>query len=148
MRQLVFLIIAILQRYENAQVMRPSNDANICSGKLRTQLIVSPCDDSLLRAVDVEGGNGRVVGGLFGEVGDFDDLVAGNAGSTARRLGIVGMFEGRLCVFDLPCTLYKSAWSSWAYTIGLMHTLKNSPSVELYGLHGLPLTYFCRPSVP
>lgn len=25
-------------------------------------------------------------------------------------------------------------------------TLKNSPSVELYGLQGLPLTYFCTVS--
>jgi hypothetical protein len=30
--------------------------------------------------------------------------------------------------------------------VGPQRTLKNSPSVELYGLQGLPLTYFWSPS--
>ena len=80
MCELVLLIIPILEVDEDAQVMRSCDHAHARASKLRTQLVVPLCTDTLLRAVDVEGRNGRVVGGLFGEVGDSDSLaVAGHA---------------------------------------------------------------------
>jgi hypothetical protein len=78
--ELVLLVVPVLQIDEDAQVVCSSDHAHACSSELRAQLVVSPRADALLRAVDVEGGNGRVVGGLFGEVRDGDSLaVAGHA---------------------------------------------------------------------
>lgn len=45
-------------------------------------------------------------------------------------------------VFDLPVTLTIRSLSAAMYAREASHTRKNSPSVELYGLHGFPLTYF------
>ena len=80
MCELVLFVVSVLQRDEDAQVVRSSDNAHACTGELCAQLVVSLRADTLLRAVDVECGNRRVVGGLFGEVRDGNSLaVAGHA---------------------------------------------------------------------
>lgn len=74
MCELVLFIVPVLQGDEDAQVVRSGNHAHACASELGAQLVVSLCADALLRAVNVEGGHGRMVGGLFGEVGDCDSL--------------------------------------------------------------------------
>lgn len=141
MCELVLFVVSVLQRDEDAQVVRSSDNAHACTGELCAQLVVSLRADTLLRAVDVECGNRRVVGGLFGEVRDRDGFaVAGDAVCAARR-SRGRCLHGRMCVLDFPVTLPTSVCCRPAFD--MVHTLKNSPSVELYGLHGLPLTYFC-----
>jgi hypothetical protein len=82
-----------------------------------------------------------VVGGLFGEVRDLDLLaVARSAHAAAGRCRGGVVFERRRSVIDFPVTLRISVHV--LFQVGDRPTLKNSPSVELYGLHGLPLTYF------
>jgi hypothetical protein len=108
MCELVLLIIPVLEVDEDAQVMRSCDNTHARASKLRAQLVVPLCTDTLLRAVDVEGGNGRVVGGLFGEVGDSDSLaVAGHAVGAARG-SRVRCLQGGVRVFDLPVTLRVS----------------------------------------
>lgn len=67
-RQLVLLIVSILQRDEDAQVVCASNYSHACAGEFRAQLVVTLGTNALLRAVDVEGGDGRVMRGLFGKI--------------------------------------------------------------------------------
>lgn len=88
--------------------MCSSNDAYACTGEFGANLIVSSGTDTLLGAVDVEGGNGRVVGGLLGEVGDGDGFgFAGDASGGARGLG-GWCCEGRMRVIDFPVALRAS----------------------------------------
>lgn len=109
MRQLILLIIPVLQRNVNTQIMSTRSHSNTRASKFCAQLIVSSSVNSLFGTVNVECGNWRVMGGLFGEVGDFNGLgVAGYAGGTARGCGVGGMFESRLSIFDGPITLAKS----------------------------------------
>lgn len=56
--------------------MCPSNNADVCSREFRTELVETPSGDALLRTVDIESRNGRVVGGLFCKVGELYTLVA------------------------------------------------------------------------
>lgn len=108
MCELVLLIIPVLEVDEDSQVMRSCDHTHARASKLRAQLVVPLCTDTLLRAVDVEGGNGRVVGCLFGEVGDSDSLaVAGHAVGAARG-SRVRCLQGGVRVFDLPVTLQVS----------------------------------------
>ena len=108
MCELVFLIISLLEGDEDAQVVLPRCHFDTGTGEFGRYLVKSPGSDTLLRAVDVEGGNGRVVGGLFGEVGDSDSLaVAGHAVGAARG-SRVRCLQGGVRVFDLPVTLQVS----------------------------------------
>ncbi len=77
MRELVLLIVPIPQRDEDAEVVCARGDSDARSGKLCAELIETAGDDALLGTVDVEGGHGRMVGGLLGEVGDLDGLARG-----------------------------------------------------------------------
>ena len=106
MCELVLLIVAVVQRNEDAQIMSTSNHANVGPRELRAYLIEAPGGDALLRAVDVECGDRRVVGGLFGEVRDLDFLPIARRARAAgggRRSGVV--FQRRRCVVDFPVTL-------------------------------------------
>jgi hypothetical protein len=112
MCELVFLVAPVLQANEDAQIVRSSHHTHACTSKLRAQLIVASCSNALLGTVDVEGGNGRVMGRLFGEVGDGDGLAitfeaVGGAGGCRP-----GCLEGGMDVFDLPVTLRSSATGS------------------------------------
>jgi hypothetical protein len=100
--ELVLFIVPVLQGDEDAQVVCSGNNAHACAGKLCAKLVIAAGNDTLLGAVDVEGGYGRVVRGLLGEVGDGDLLgVAGDAVGAARgRRG--GRLEGLEVVVDLP----------------------------------------------
>lgn len=128
MRELILLVIPVLQVDEDTQVVCSSDHAHASSSELRAQLVVSPRADALLGAVDVEGRNGRVVRGLFGEIRDRDSLaIAGHAVGAARGCR-VWCLQGRVRVFDFPITLRLLAQIE---SILEEHTLKNSPSVEL-----------------
>jgi hypothetical protein len=59
--QLVLLVIPVLERDEDAEIVRAGHHAHACSGELCAQLVVAPRADALLGAVHVEGGNGGVV---------------------------------------------------------------------------------------
>jgi hypothetical protein len=108
MSQLVLFVVPVLQRDEDAEVVCASHHAYACSGELGTELVVAPCADAFLGALDVEGGDGWVVGGLFGEVRDRHrlpvsrDAVGAARGRRSRRL------QSRMGVFDLPVTLQES----------------------------------------
>ena len=129
MGQLVLLVVPVLQGDEDAQIVCSSDDAHARAGELGAELVIASCADAFLRAVDVEGGDGRVVGGLFGEVRDGDGLVVASDAVGAARGCRGGRLERAVAVFDLPVTLQESV------TVGrgcrIARTLKNSPSVEL-----------------
>jgi len=61
MRQLVFFIITAVECYEDAQVVRSGNNTNVCSGELGAKLIKTTGGYSLGRAVNVKGGDWRVM---------------------------------------------------------------------------------------
>jgi hypothetical protein len=106
--QLVLFVVSVLQRDEDAEVVRASHHAHACSGKLGTELVVAPCADAFLRALNVESRDRRVVRGLLGQVRDGHrlpvsrDAVGAARGRRSRRL------QGRMAVFDLPVTLQES----------------------------------------
>jgi hypothetical protein len=68
MCELILFVVPVLQGNEDAQIVRSSDDAHTCASKLCAQLVVSFRTNAFLGAVDVEGGNGRMMGGLFGEI--------------------------------------------------------------------------------
>lgn len=107
MRQLILLIIAILQRNENAQIMRARYHTDTRAGELCAQLVETPRHDALFGTINVESRNRWVVRCLLCEVRDFDDfvVVAGGAGCAAGGRGAAVVFYGRRCVFDFPVTL-------------------------------------------
>jgi hypothetical protein len=146
MRELILLIVALLECNEDAQVVGAGNDADARTSELGAQLVKAPGRNALFGAIDVKSGNGRVVGGLLSKVGDLDELVARGAHGAARGRRVWSVFDGRRSIFDLPGTLRKLV--DVGATAEDERTLKNSPKVELYGLHGLPLTYFCAPISP
>jgi hypothetical protein len=103
--QLILLVVSVLQRYEDAEVVCSRNHAHAGSGELRAQLVVASCAYAFLGTVDVKSGDGRVVGGLFGEVRDGNGLrVASNAVGAARRCRGGGL-ERRVGGLYLPVTL-------------------------------------------
>jgi hypothetical protein len=102
MGELVLLVVAVLQGDEDAQVVCAGNDADVGAGEFCAQLIEAAGDDTLGGAVDVEGGDGRMVRRLLGEVRNFDQLVTSKAGGGAGGLRIGRVLEWRLRVFDLP----------------------------------------------
>lgn len=112
MCQLVLFVVPVLQRDENAQVVRSCHNPHTGASKLCAQLVISSCADASLRAVDVKGGNGRMVGGLFGEVRDCDSLaVAGHAIGAAGRSRGWCLHDG-MCVFNFPVALEELACHS------------------------------------
>lgn len=68
MCQLVLLVVALLQCDEDAQVVSARNDANACASEFGAELVESFGLDTLLRAVDIEGGDRRVMRRLLGEI--------------------------------------------------------------------------------
>ena len=61
MRQLVLLVISVMQRYENAQVVCSGNNTNVGTRELCAELIEASRGYALLGAIDVEGRHWRVV---------------------------------------------------------------------------------------
>ena len=129
MSELVLLIASVLQGDEDTQVVRSSHHSYTCTCELGAQLIITARTDALLGAVDIEGGDGRVVGGLLGEVGDGDGLAIAFDAVGGARGSRVGGLEGGVGVFDLPVALRESVTSSCNFR--RKRTLKNSPKVEL-----------------
>lgn len=83
--QLVFLVVSVLERNEDAEIVCSSHNAHTGSGELGAKLVVSSRAHAFLWTVDVEGRDRRVVGSLFGKVGDGHRLaVASNAVGAAR----------------------------------------------------------------
>lgn len=66
--------------------MCSGNNADVGSREFRTKLVEPPSGDALLWAIDIEGGNGRMMGGLFCEVGESNTLVASDTAGATRRL--------------------------------------------------------------
>ena len=125
-------------------------DADARAGEFGADLIKPPGRDTGLRAMDVEGGDGRMMGGLLREIrkpylprGPALDRRGGSVGCTVS--GRVYRWSG---ILHFPVTLqfvrHISDDSPIDQAAAPPPTLKNSPSVELYGLQGLPLMYFCR----
>jgi hypothetical protein len=112
MCKLVFFVTPVLQGDEDAQVVRSGHNAHACTRELRAQLIVASCSNALLRTVDVEGRNGRVMGRLLGEVGDGDGLAIAFEAVGGARGGRVRRLEGGVGIFDLPVTLQVSVFCS------------------------------------
>lgn len=66
--QLVGLVVPLLQRYENAQVVLSRADLDGGTGELGADLIKPASMKALVRAVDIKGTNWRMVGSLLSEV--------------------------------------------------------------------------------
>ena len=156
MTQPVLFIVPLLDVDKNPQVMLTRYHADARTGEFSTDLIKTPSRHSAFGAVDIESGHWRVVRCLFGQVAYLDrfsaTIISGGASSCVVWIGGNGYFGGS--VLNLPATLKISEEKELATdmkrikrtnqikSIGL--TRKNSPNVELYGLHGLPLIYFCN----
>lgn len=84
----VLLIVPVLQRYIDAQVVVSWHHADASTGELRAELVVAPRDDSLSRTLDKICGNWRVMGGLFGDVDYFERAtrLRCDTGGAASRL--------------------------------------------------------------
>ena len=74
MCKLILFIVSVLQSNENAQIMRSSHNTYASTCEFGAYLVVTLRTNAFFRAIDVESGNRRVVGGLFGKVGDGDEL--------------------------------------------------------------------------
>jgi hypothetical protein len=109
--ELVLLVVAVLQGDEDAQVVGTGDDADVGARELCAQLVEAAGNDALGGAVNVEGGDGRVVRRLLGQVRDLDGLVGGDAGGGARGLGAGRVLERRLRVLDLPVAAEELAQS-------------------------------------
>jgi hypothetical protein len=131
----ICLVAPVVQSDIDAFVVNARGDADAGAGELCADLIEATCRDGLLRAVDVVGRDGGMMRGLFGEVRNLD-LVTGSFG-----LDLVAL-EDRHIVFSLPLTLDRRQKQNMMCDTTIRRTLKNSPREELYGLQGLPLTYF------
>ena len=149
--QLVLFIIPLLDVDKNPQVMFTRYHADARTGEFSTDLIKTPSRHSAFGAVDIESGHWRVVRCLFGQVAYLDrfsaTIISGGASSCVVWIGGNGYFGGS--VLNLPATLKISKEDKVSHIYETNHrhiglTRKNSPSVELYGLHGLPLIYFCN----
>jgi hypothetical protein len=100
--QLVFLIISLLDVNKDSEVVLAGADTNAGACELGADLIESPRGDSPLGAVNVEGRDWGMMGGLFGEVADFDFFVAvlDAGGADAGEV----LFFGDV-VIDIPTAL-------------------------------------------
>lgn len=130
MCKLVFLIIPVFQGNEDSQVVGSSHDTHTRTSELCAQLIVASCTDTLLRTIDVKGRNRGMMRRLLGKVGYCHSLAvafgaAGGAGGCR-----VGRLQGKVGVFNFPVTLRELA-SQLRTELLQLHTLKNSPKVEL-----------------
>lgn len=67
-RKLILLVVPSVQIDEDALVVDARNDLDAGAGEFGAQLVKAIGRDALFGAVDVEGGDGRVVRGLFSEV--------------------------------------------------------------------------------
>jgi len=172
MRKLVRLIVPLCKRDKDAKIMLPRSNLNARPGKLSRQLIKAPSRQPLLRTIDEECGYGRMVRSLFREIRNLDllprfggrNVYIGDLGDTRRRSmartrlrgfdrggGTASRARNRLdrryqrsIILDFPITLCGHQYPFPHPTIFAHRSLtrKNSPSVELYGLHGFPFTYF------
>lgn len=98
-----------MEGYVDALVVDAWDDADGGAGEFGGELVEAARRDALVGAVDVVGGDGRVVGGLLGEVGDADSLVLGAVafGGYGGLLEVLLDFfalEARFVVFHFPVT--------------------------------------------
>ena len=61
MRELVFFVIPIVQFDKDALVVDTGYDLDACSCEFGAELIEAVCRDTFLRAIHVEGRDGRMV---------------------------------------------------------------------------------------
>lgn len=85
---------------------------------------------------------------MFGEIQHFGDGVAVVSFDSRPIRLLLSSLDYWLCqLLDIPVSLLKKG-KGWLAELRFhkfnsgRRTLKNSPRAELYGLHGLPLTYF------
>ena len=83
--QLVFLVVALLDIDKNSEVVLTRAHANAGAGELGADLIEPARRDASLGAVDIEGRDWRVVGGLFCQIAHLDVLVPVRHGGGAVR---------------------------------------------------------------
>lgn len=110
MSQLIFLVVALFQCNENTKIVRSRNHTDAGASELCTQLIESSSADALLRAIDIEGRDGWMVGCLFGEVRDLDKLVPCNTSSATGGCRAGTVLKRWLSIFNLPITLLVSVY--------------------------------------
>lgn len=86
MRQLVFLVVAVLECDKDSKVVCTRYYTDASASKLGTELIEASRSYTLLGAIDIECRDRWVVRGLLRKVRDFDNSVlAGGTCGTARR---------------------------------------------------------------
>lgn len=149
MGQLVLFVVSLVDVDKDAEVMLTRRNPDARASELGTNLIEPTSRNSSFRAVYVEGRNWWMVRCLLGQVAYLDHIPV--AVSISGR-GAVGCSRRRLSgyswrsILNLPTTLGESIAISGSFEGDSYYrnrlTLKNSPSVELYGLHGFPLMYF------
>ena len=140
MRQLVLFMVSALHIDKYSKIVGSGRNSDARACKFCTELIKAPSRNSFLRTIDPKGGNRGVVRGLLREVGDFHRLIFRTSLVDGRYFMALSK-NCRLLVLDNPITLL--AFSKNLQEVFVKRTRKNSPRVELYGLQGLPLTYFC-----
>ena len=141
MSQLILLIVSVFQIDEDAEVMCSWCDSYTGACEFGAYLIKTAGADTLHGAINEKGGYRRMMRSLLSDVRYSDLLVLG---IDMMRSGLFVRLTKywRCVVFDLPVTLNIRSLGATIYAREASHTRKNSPRVELYGLHGFPLTYF------
>jgi len=97
-RELVLLVVALVQGDEDAEVVLAGRDLDGRAGELGGELVEAARRDALGGALDVEGRDGGVMRRLLGEVGDADrlvDLGQGGYGCDGARSVVRGGGLGR-----------------------------------------------------
>jgi hypothetical protein len=77
MCELVCLVVAFLEGNEDAKIVLARGDSDGRASEFGTYLVIAPRMDALFGTADVESANGRMVGGLLGEVGYPDGAARG-----------------------------------------------------------------------
>lgn len=75
--ELVSLAVALVKSDKDAHVVLAREDLYRRASKLGRDLIETASGDALFGAANVEGADGRVMGCLFGEIRDTNELVVG-----------------------------------------------------------------------
>lgn len=131
----MILFLLLFQCNVNAQIVLSRSHLYPCPREVTTELVKPSGMNTPFGAIDIVCRNWWMMAGLLGKVGDLDRMINSACSrclTDHRRAGI----------FHFPVALKRFSWKACLAHIVLYLTLKNSPSTELYGLQGLPLTYF------
>lgn len=140
--ELVLFAVAAVEGDEDAKVVLAGEDLDRGAGKLGGNLVKAASADAALGAGNVESADGRVVGGLLGQVGDGERLgVVGGAvlrGGERQGRGILvalGALDARLARGGaLPAELARGDFGGIVF--GLPVALRGSISIDAVMRHG------------